>query len=110
MSSLIFTYFSIASGTAGDCFYTILLCTAGSVPVQIQDIEFTPESFRLLEVSFPEEVSRSDLQVTGAHTGQMKLCLTLQSDERFQIYPDPDQSYGFAEFDGVRREVGDISL
>ena len=36
--------------------------------------------------------------------------LTLQSDERFQIYPDPDQSYGFAEFDGIRREVGDISL
>ena len=56
-----------------------------------------------------ETTIRSDLQVSGAHKGKMNLSLVLQSDERFQIYPDLNQSYGFAEYDGLRREVKDIS-
>ena len=39
----------------------------------------------------------------------MKLSLVLQSDDHFQIYPDLEKSHGFAEYDGVRREVKDIS-
>ena len=58
----------------------------------------------------------SDLTVTGAHQGQMKLRLELHSDERFQIYPDfsadengQPKSFGFAEYDGLRREVSELA-
>lgn len=58
----------------------------------------------------------SDLTVTGAHQGQMKLRLEMYSDERFQIYPDfsadengQPKSFGFAEYDGLRREVSELA-
>lgn len=76
-----------------------------------------------IRVKAPENMFRpgetwikSDLTVSGAHNGQMKLRLVLHSDERFQIHPDMDpdengnpKSCGFAEYDGVRRDVADMA-
>ena len=63
-----------------------------------------------------ETVIRSDINVTGGHKGQMKLRIVLQADDRFQIHPDrslAEDGYprctGFAEYDGVRRNVEDMS-
>ena len=63
-----------------------------------------------------ETVIESDIHVSGAHTGIMKLRLTLRSDARFQIYPnfDPDEngqpkSWGYAEYDGLCRKVEDLA-
>lgn len=62
-----------------------------------------------------ETVIESDIRVTGEHTGRMELRIALQADERFQIHPDRslDESgkpkcFGFAEFDGIRRNVSDM--
>ena len=58
----------------------------------------------------------SDIHVTGGHKGRMKLRITLQPDEQFQLFPDrsPDENgepkcTGFAEYDGIRRNVADMS-
>lgn len=63
-----------------------------------------------------ETVIESDILVTGEHTGSMKLRIGLRADERFQVYPDRslnDQGEpgctGFAEYDGIRRDVADIA-
>ena len=63
-----------------------------------------------------ETVIHSDINVTGEHTGQMKLRIVLQSDERFQIHPDRSvgadgypKCTGFAEYDGVRRNVEEMA-
>lgn len=63
-----------------------------------------------------ETVIGSDLRVTGEHTGRMKLHMVLQSDERFQVHPDRSldedgepKCTGFAEYDGVRRNVADMA-
>ncbi len=65
----------------------------------------------------PEEtVIWSDIRVTGEHTGQMKLRITFLPDRRFQVhlakgmgedgYP---KCAGFAEYDGIRRDVGNMA-
>lgn len=63
-----------------------------------------------------ETVIQSDISVTGEHKGQMKLRIVLQANERFQIHPDrslDEDGYpkctGFAEYDGVRRNVEDMA-
>lgn len=63
-----------------------------------------------------ETVIHSDINVTGEHTGQMKLRIVLQADERFQIHPDRSvgadgypKCTGFAEYDGVRRNVEEMA-
>ena len=60
-------------------------------------------------------VIHEDITVTGEHTGRADLRLTLQADDRFQVYLDRTndsdglpKSYGFAEYDGVRREINDM--
>ncbi len=62
-----------------------------------------------------ETVIQSDLTVTGEHKGRMELRLVLQGDERFQIHLDrglhedgEPKCFGFAEYDGVRRDVADM--
>lgn len=62
-----------------------------------------------------ETVIHSDICVTGEHSGRMKLRIVLQADARFQIHPDrsPDEDgqpkcTGFAEYDGLRRNVEDM--
>lgn len=62
-----------------------------------------------------ETVIRSDINVTGEHQGQMKLRIALKADERFQIHPDRSldedgkpRCTGFAEYDGVRRDVEEM--
>ncbi len=64
-----------------------------------------------------ETTIESDLQVHGEHNGQMKLRLTLRSDAQFQIYLNMDPAedgqpkcMGFAEYDGLRRDVADMSI
>lgn len=65
----------------------------------------------------PEEtVIWSNLQVTGEHTGQMKLRITFLPDSRFQVHlaKDMDEDgepkcYGYAEYDGLRRNVEDMA-
>ena len=59
-------------------------------------------------------VSRVD--VTGAHTGHTHLRLVMKADARFQIFPDfsedeygQPKSRGFAEYDGVTRNVADMA-
>lgn len=63
-----------------------------------------------------ETVIESDIYVTGGHTGRMKLRIALQSDEQFQVYLDRSldgngepRSTGFAEYDGIRRNVADMA-
>ena len=63
-----------------------------------------------------ETVIESDIQVTGEHTGRMELRIVLQADEHFQIHPDRGadadgnpRSFGFAEYDGIRRNVADMA-
>lgn len=63
-----------------------------------------------------ETVIQSDISVTGEHKGQMKLRIVLQADGRFQIHPDRSPAKdgypkctGFAEYDGVRRNVEDMA-
>ncbi len=63
-----------------------------------------------------ETVIESDISVTGEHKGRMKLRIALQSDEQFQVCLDrsPDEngeprSAGFAEYDGIRRNVADMA-
>lgn len=63
-----------------------------------------------------ETMIGSELRVHGAHNGQMKLRLCLRSDAGFQIYLDRGPAedglpkcMGFAEYDGIRRDVADIS-
>ena len=58
-----------------------------------------------------------DVTVSGSHQGRMDLRLTLRADERFQIHPDfspaedgQPQCAGYAEYDGIRRDVKDMSL
>lgn len=77
-----------------------------------------------IRVTAPENMFRpgktvitGDISVTGAHTGRMDLTLCLQADERFQIHPvmapgedGLPQCRGYAEYDGLRRNVSDISL
>ena len=57
-----------------------------------------------------------DITVHGAHQGRMDLRLTLRADERFQIHPDFSPAEdgrpmcdGYAEYDGIRRDVKDLS-
>ncbi|WP_455616967.1 hypothetical protein [Eisenbergiella sp.] len=65
----------------------------------------------------PEEtVIWSDIQVMGEHNGQMKLRITFLPDREFQVhlvkgmcddgYP---KSAGFAEYDGIRRDVENMA-
>lgn len=63
-----------------------------------------------------ETVIESDIRVTGEHTGRMELRIVLRPDERFQIHPDrglgedgKPKSFGFAEYDGIRRNVADMA-
>lgn len=63
-----------------------------------------------------ETVIESDIHVTGEHTGRMELRIVLQADEHFQIHPDRGadadgnpRSFGFAEYDGIRRNVADMA-
>ena len=63
-----------------------------------------------------ETTIESDLTVSGAHTGRMDLRVVFRSDERFQIYPDVGthedgrpKCFGYAEFDGLRREVSELA-
>lgn len=58
----------------------------------------------------------SDIRVTGEHTGRMNLCIALQSHEQFQVCLDRSldgngepRSTGFAEYDGIRRNVADMA-
>lgn len=62
-----------------------------------------------------ETVIHSDISVTGEHKGQMKLRIVLQADAQFQIHPDRSlgedgqpKCTGFAEYDGLRRNVEDM--
>ena len=62
-----------------------------------------------------ETLIDADITVTGEHTGRMRLELAMQADARFQIHldrtPDRDglpRSRGFAEYDGIRRDVADM--
>lgn len=65
----------------------------------------------------PEEtVIQSDIQVTGEHTGQMKLCLSFLPDRSFQVHLNRGldgngrpKCTGFAEYDGIRRVVEDMA-
>lgn len=65
----------------------------------------------------PEEtVIWSDIQVTGEHTGQMKLRITFLPDQRFQVHlakGKGEDGYpkcaGFAEYDGIRRDVENMA-
>ena len=64
-----------------------------------------------------ETTIESDLNVHGEHNGQMKLRLVLRADAQFQIYLNMDPAEdgqpkcrGFAEYDGLRRDVADLSL
>lgn len=63
-----------------------------------------------------ETVIESDIRVTGKHTGRMNLRIALQSDEQFQVCLDRSldekgepRSAGFAEYDGIRRNVADMA-
>jgi len=63
-----------------------------------------------------ETVIQSDISVTGEHTGSMNLRIVFQSDEQFQIRPDrrldengEPKCTGFAEYDGIRRNVADMA-
>lgn len=64
----------------------------------------------------PEETTiQSDIQVSGEHTGQMKLRLTFEPKSGFQMYPAKGcdengelKCSGFAEYDGLRRDVKDM--
>ena len=64
----------------------------------------------------PEEtVIQSDIHVTGAHTGQMKLRLIFEPEPGFQVHPakgtdenGEPKCWGFAEYDGIRRNVEDM--
>lgn len=60
---------------------------------------------------------RGDITVQGMHQGRMDLRLTLRADEHFQIHPDFSVAEdgrplcdGYSEYDGIRREVKDLSL
>ncbi len=62
-----------------------------------------------------ETLILADITVTGGHTGRMQLQLVMQADSRFQIHLDRSldqnglpKSRGFAEYDGLRRDVADI--
>lgn len=65
----------------------------------------------------PEEtVIESDVQVTGEHNGQMKLRIVFQPDRKFQVHlaKSMDENgnlecTGFAEYDGIRRNVEDMA-
>lgn len=63
-----------------------------------------------------ETTVESDLTVSGAHSGRMDLRIVFRSDERFQIYPDTGthedgrpKCFGYAEYDGLRREVSELA-
>ena len=76
-----------------------------------------------IRVKAPENMFRpglttieSDLSVFGEHTGRMDLRIVLKSDARFQIYPDDGLNedgrpncFGYAEYDGLRREVSELA-